>query len=320
MSPAKIAGAHRMTTTDFMADIPLELARRAHAGTSHTPDVRGDQERIEYGETLARDYLALLELCGEDDAKICGELADEFQRYREGYRARFIRRLSAHGRCISTMITGGSNFPVARAEKANRASDRATEDLIDYRRRALKAIRRALDPTSGPIMTGDDNAIERLEVKLTNLMLSQEQMKEANAAIRSNRKAGEAAQIAALVEIGFTEALAREALKPDFAGRVGFPAYALQNNNAQIVRVRERIAKVQALKAAEPARHEGAGGAYVEEDPPANRVRLVLPMKPDESIRTRLKSSGFRWAPSMGAWSAYHNQNTVRIAREIAGA
>jgi hypothetical protein len=318
MTPQEIAGVQNITIESLVADIPLELARRAHAGTSHVPDERGDQEREHYAVVLLEDYHALAALCGDDDAKVCGVLADEFQRYREGYRARFIRRLVAHSRCLSTMITGGSNFNVRRAEKANDAEHRATQDLVEYRKRALRAIRRELDPSSGPIRTGDDDAVERLEVKLTDLVLAQEQMKEANAAIRSNRKAGEAAQIAALVDLGFTEALAREALKPDSLGRVGFPAYQLSNNNAQIARVRERIERVRAAKIAEVVKVEGVH-AVVEEDPPANRVRVYFSDKPDEATRARLKSSGFRWAPSQGAWSAYHNHRSIAAAREIAG-
>ncbi len=41
--------------------------------------------------------------------------------------------------------------------------------------------------------------------------------------------------------------------------------------------------------------------------------------KPDAAIRTELKSNGFRWAPSIGAWQAYRNRHTLTTAKRMAG-
>lgn len=38
-----------------------------------------------------------------------------------------------------------------------------------------------------------------------------------------------------------------------------------------------------------------------------NRIMITFPGVPDESIRARLKSDGFRWSPSNGAWQAYRS-------------
>lgn len=47
---------------DFASDIPADLARGAHRGTSYDPDLRGSQERASYASQLASDYVALQRL------------------------------------------------------------------------------------------------------------------------------------------------------------------------------------------------------------------------------------------------------------------
>lgn len=46
---------------------------------------------------------------------------------------------------------------------------------------------------------------------------------------------------------------------------------------------------------------------------------VFFPTKPDEAVRGRLKSHGFRWAPSIGAWQAYRNVRALAFAKEAAG-
>ena len=126
------------------------------------------------------------------------------------------------------------------------------------------------------------------------------------------------AQVAALVALGFPEARAALLLKPDDCGRIGFPDYALTNNNANIRRMKERLASVEKAHAT-PATEQQGTRARLEDCPAENRVRLFYPGKPDADIRATLKSSGFRWAPSLGCWQAYRNNRTLPMARHLAG-
>jgi rRNA processing protein Krr1/Pno1 len=83
-----------------------------------------------------------------------------------------------------------------------------------------KILEKIQPTTTATIFSGDENAVERLEEKIARLEAGQGRMKSANAAIRKNAKAGESAQIAALIKLGFNNEQAVELLKPDCFGGV----------------------------------------------------------------------------------------------------
>jgi class 3 adenylate cyclase len=310
-------GTPAPATPDFSADISLELATRAHSGTSHSPERRGVAEVKEYVAILSADlaeFTALAEKHGTGDA-----FAELFSRYRNAFKRSTLAHLSAKSRCISTLITGGSNFPVRRAEKANATEHRRLEELLNcrklWRKRILKAI---VSNTGGPIMSGDADVVERLKEEIQQAETKQARMKEANAAIRKHKKAGPAAQVAALVALGFTETVAAKLLEPDACGRIGFADFQLTNNSANIRRMQARLVTVEKAHATPATEREGTN-ARIEDCPADNRVRLFYPGKPDADTRAALKSSGFRWTPSLGCWQAYRNNRTIPTARKLAG-
>ena len=164
---------------------------------------------------------------------------------------------------------------------------------------AKEAASRAAAVGTGGISSDDPEAIAKLSEELAGCEASQARMKQANALIRKHKT--DAERVAALVAVGFSERLAAEAVKPDFCGRVGFPSYALQNNSANMRRIRLRIEQLQA--AAKRVDVEAAGDGYTyREDTEENRVMFVFAGKPDEATRAVLKSHAFRWSPSRGAW------------------
>jgi hypothetical protein len=217
------------------------------------------------------------------------------------------------------MIAGPSNFPASRMAKRSEIADRRMADRMEFRERALHAIRKTLCPELRPIMAGDDDAALRLRAKIAEAEKMQENMKTANKTIRQHAKAGTESQIAALVALGHAETAARKLLRPDFAGRVGYPNYLLTNNNANIRRMKQRLAVIERNQAIPATDTEGATGVRLEDVPAENRVRLYFPGKPAAEIRTSLKSHGFRWTPSIGCWQAYRNPGSIDHARRVAG-
>ncbi len=304
-------------TPDFSADIPLELAIRAHSGTSHSPERRGESEVSGYAQTLSADlaeFTALAEQHGTTPS-----LDELFPKYRDGFKRCTLAHLSAKSRCLSTMIAGGSNFPVRRAEKANATEHRRLEEVLNCRKLWRKRILKAIVPnTGGPIMSGDADAVERLKAEIEEMEAKQVRMKGINAAIRKHRKAGPTAQVAALVVLGLSEALAAKLLEPDSCGRIGYADFELTNNGANIRRLKVRLAIVEKAHGTPATALEGTN-ARIEDCPAENRVRLFYPGKPDAATRATLISSGFRWTPSLGCWQAYRNDRTIPTARRLAG-
>jgi len=301
----------------FLADIPHSLAQSAYAGTSFSPERRGDSARSEYAQTLAEDY-ALFHAQAVKGGTL-DKLAEEFSRYRAGMAGRYRAYLASSSRCVSSFIAGPSNFPARRMNKRSDIAHRRLGEYLDGRELARRAVIRNLRPDLRPIMAGDADAAERLAVKIAQAQRAQSRMKEANATIRKHAKEGAAAQIAALVDLGYSEPTAGELIKPDCCGRIGFADYELTNNGANIRRMVARLEQIERNQAAEVREISGADGIRLEDDAPANRVRLYFPGKPAAEVRDRLKSSGFRWAPSVGAWQAYRNWRAIQTAQQLAG-
>lgn len=172
------------------------------------------------------------------------------------------------------------------------------------------------------ISSDDPDAPEAIRAKVAKLEAKQEQMKAVNACLRKHKAKGVDAQAAALVaEFGWSEETARKVVTPERDWQpVGFPTYALSNNNANIRRYRERLQQLEARTEAPAV--EGAEsecGVSWGEDVDLNRVWLSFPGKPDVGVRARLKGAGFRWAPSLNRWQRQTSPTAIYQARAIFG-
>lgn len=169
---------------------------------------------------------------------------------------------------------------------------------------------------TGGISSDDPDALVKLRAELEGLEQLQEKMKAANKAIRSNKTAE--TQIAALVVLGFTEEIAAQLTGKDFAGRIGFPSYRLSNNNANIARIKKRVAELEALRERPNVELEGEGFTY-REDTDENRVMFFFPAKPDEATRAVLKSNGFKWSPGRDGqpWVRQLTGNAIWAGKQV---
>ncbi len=289
-----------MRDTLFENDIPTAAGYAAYSGISFSPEKRAEMTRANYASTLTAD-LALLETLATTDEKRA-TLAEEFARYREGYRRRYLIWLSAKSRCLSTMITGPANFPVARNEKRNRTEHRRGEDLIQFRERALKAIRRELCPEDRPIMSGDSDAVERLREKLAEMEAQRDRMKAVNAAHAKFLKKPDSLDASPLSDDD--KALIRRYIAPYSWEPHPFAPFRFTNLGARIRDQKARLEALERNKAQTPQEIKGEAARY-EDSPAENRIRLFFPGKPAREVIDRLKKCGFRWTPSLGCWTAY---------------
>lgn len=177
-------------------------------------------------------------------------------------------------------------------------------------REKAKAYRdQALVVGDGGISSYDPEAIEKLREKLTELEASQEKMKKANVFVRRKDPTG-------LAQLGFSEQSAETLLTPDFCGRLGFPKFELQNNNANIRRIKSRIQASEKLGRRSNKELQGHGYTY-KEDVEDNRILFIFSDKPDEATRSVLKRNAFKWSPTRRAWVRQLNNNGLWAAGEV---
>ena len=178
---------------------------------------------------------------------------------------------------------------------------------------AAKRLRAKAASIGGAGISSDNpDAVDLLRDKLATLEKEQDIMKRANAIIRKHK--AQPSAVPELVALGLREKTAAALLEPDFCGRRGFPSYETTNNNANMRRIRRRIAELSAkTMAADQADRTHDCGAYrVAECFEENRVRVFFDGKPRDAVRAILKANGFRWSPTAGAWQRMLNAGVVQ--------
>ena len=211
-------------------------------------------------------------------------------------------------RVPSVMIAGPANFSVRQKEKQNRARDGNMEEW-----RHIQGLLDKIRSTGmGGISADDPAAVEKLQKKLDSLERSQLIMKEVNAYYRKH---------GTLDGCALLSPDQIERLKSDMAASwrsspKPFESYQLTNNNAEIRRVKARIEELSKRAEQIFSGWEFDGG-HVEMNREDNRLQVFFDGKPDADTRAELKSSGFRWAPSVGAWQRQLTDNAIRAADRL---
>ena len=193
-------------------------------------------------------------------------------------------------RVPSVLIAGPSNFPVGKKEKQNRARDSNMEEW-----RHIQGLLDKIRSTGmGGISADDPAAIEKLQKKLDGLERSQLIMKEVNAYYRKHGKLDGCAL-----------------LSPDQIEKL-----KASMASSWIRRVKARIEQLSKQAQQDFSGWEFDGGR-VEMNREDNRLQVFFDGKPDADTRAELKSSGFRWAPSVGAWQRQLTDNAIRAADRL---
>ena len=281
----------------------LELSRfeqaaiRAHSWTSFSPEKRGEQLIKDYSEQLTDDMEELRKAGIEEDI-ITG--------YKNRYERFFSSWLSAKGNCFSMMITGVSNFPVRRHEKANRSEENHYKVFQEWRGLAKKAIVRKAQPEKTFL-----SEIDRYKKELENCKLSHELMKQGNKRIASAIKSGEDITEYLISTFNIAPHMIEWTMKFGFG---------LANNSANMRRIEERIKVLEAKEnrsndiGENEFRFEGVTVIYNHE---ADRIQIKHDVKPAQSVIQELKSNGFRWSPSFGAWQRNLNTNGIWATERV---
>ena len=302
-----------------MTMINESLAKRAKENMGHSSYNEGSATS-EYNERMASVKATAEKAkarCNKEESK---ERIDRLvSRYAVAY-ANWMNKYNSNGAGhVSVMVAGPANYNMRAHEKFLAKEGKLWAEYdelkdIEYKISAVVAGDKI-------IKTGDADAIERLTEKIANLEKAQEMMKSANKIVKS-KKLTDTEKVEQLITLGLKEKHANELLEGDFCGRLGFASYALTNNNANIRTAKQRLEKLQKLaeiaeSTPQEERTTDINGIQIIDNIEANRIQIIFEGKPDADIRTELKSNGFRWAPSNGAWQAFRSDRAMNKAKEI---
>lgn len=162
------------------------------------------------------------------------------------------------------------------------------------------------------ISSDDPEAITKLKDKLDKLRNKQSLMKQVNAYYRKHQTCRGCDAIspeqAAELDNSTAKAYSFETAP--------FPAWALSNNNAEIRRIEKRIAVLEQNQEVGFQGWEFDGGR-VEANMDANRLQVFFDGIPPQDVRSALKSNGFHWARSAGAWQRQLTGNAIYAASRV---
>lgn len=275
-----------------------------------------------------------------EECEVCGRVAppdetpprslNDYEQRQEDRRARYEQRAAkataeadaAFGRArrIGDYIPFGQ--PILVGHHSERRHRRDLQRIDDSMRKGVEAVeraqhyeRKAAGVGRGGISSDDPEAVPKLRAELAELERRHARMKGVSKALQAKDPH------AALAELGFTSDQAEKLLAPNYMDRpCGIEPWMLSNSSANIRRVRQRIAHLEAQAARPvPAAREVAG-VRIEEDGADKRLRLIFPGKPSEAVRTTLKRWGFRWSPTNGAWQRHRSNAATYAAEQVLAA
>ena len=200
-----------------------------------------------------------------------------------------------------------------------RALDRADNKMrrsVELGKQAGECRAAAAAVGTGGISTVDPEAIELLQEKLTELQTAHETRKRVNRIIRKHLPITNSDEVADEIVtgglLGRTEARSILDLSAPPRGQIGYPDYQLRNATAEIRRLKQRIASIEALRAAPPVEHIGDGWSVRTENGQV-QVHVAGSTTPCE-IRAILKRAGFKWSRYSGCWVRKYTPNARSTA------
>ncbi|MEM4134702.1 MAG: JAB domain-containing protein, partial [Candidatus Micrarchaeia archaeon] len=271
----------------------LNEAIRAHTNISQVPERRGHEFINSHQQTLNRD-IELLRSRNLSEEQI-ENYVNKFKSYLRSY-------LDALKYVASSMVVGPAKFNVQRNEKANQRAEKIYDEFTSWREKFLRK------PSKVEV-----DELEQTRAELEEARSWQEKMKEANKIIRKGVDVEKK-----LFDLLQDEKLVEKILKPDFAGRIGFPDYELQNNNARIKRLEEKLKKLE-------EKQEKKGTTETFEYPDGkvvinytkDRVQVFFNEKPSQEIIEKLKNKNWHWSPKEKAWQRKITDRAIWEAKEL---
>ncbi|MBN1076019.1 hypothetical protein DVV91_16990 [Clostridium botulinum] len=259
------------------------LAKRCKENMSFSDYKEGSatQEYNRRVEEMAEKINSAKENVSEDESKI--KLDYLLQKFKKDY-ANWVNKHNSNGsNHVSVMISGRGNYNMSKHNKYVAREGKLwdeLENIMDIESKIDKIIN-----SENIIKSSDKNAIDKLRKKLEQEEKQHQEIKEYNKMARKE-------------------------------GKEPYATYVLQNSNQRIKNIKDRIKHLEKLSQQETKETE-INGIKIIDNVEANRLQIIFNDKPNEDIRKKLKSNGFRWSPSNNAWQRYRGSEAERKAKII---
>lgn len=214
----------------------------------------------------------------------------------------------------SQFISGAGNYNMKKHEK-----QMSREGTLWKEYDEIKDILNKIEAVgTGAVDLADPHAREMLTDQLQKLQAQIDRNKAMNAYYRKHKSF-----------VGFPGLTAEAAAKltADFADtcqrcpwvKHPIPDYELTSLRGKIKRTQARLDELdkRTEQAQQPADNTKFPGGEIVRNTEADRLQIIFDEKPDEETRSLLKSNGFRWAPSQGAWQRQLTENGKRAAKRV---
>jgi len=299
--------------TPKLEDISYNLAYDAHRGTSFSPEKRAKQAQEGYVEDVNSLIETLTKLATSDEQKKI--LSEQVQRYKEGYIKHYNALLSAKSRVLSPMITGPSNFPTARNEKANNTEHKRSVEFTDWIGKAesiaIKAIKNA-----APQEQKDAEKWNSIKKNIDNDLRT-------IIGIDNGTEKGYDRRLFVSGLSRFINTMARNGQKEDVQKSLDYIREVQSNLDKPIFADNNSIWKLPETTFDKKVELEKQfnipeyNGLKIENNTDDERLRLFFDEKPTPEIIYELKHSGWKWSPFNKAWQRQNTENAVREAKRI---
>lgn len=290
--------------------ISEELAKTAHDMMSMS-DYKPGSKTASYKAACDEVYNLAEQVAQERPRE-----ADRAWRIATAYARRMADNVNADSRigtrCPSILVSGGSNFPVRKKEKQVAAWERNQQEYNEIQKYKDKL--RAILYGKEVIRADDEDAIIKLEEKLSGLEAMQERMKEVNAYYKKHKTLEGCPEL--------TEQARRKleaGMESDWrTNKAPYPPFIITNNGANIRTTRQRLEKLREEKSRETSevRYDDLC-LTVRENVEDMRIQLIFDDKPEQDVRELLKHWAFRWSPSAGAWQRQLTNDGRYAAKQV---
>jgi hypothetical protein len=300
-------------------ELDYQLAYRAHANTSHVPEDRARQAQQGYADDVNGFYAEMFKHAVTDQQKTL--LAEEMERYRQGYLQHYGAYLASHSRVASSMITGPANFPVAQQRKRGQAADNKRDEFLEWRDRARKAIeRKVLDarPEEAKQDARWQELARDIRGSLAEIRAIDEQGSPFTRTSFVNSIAGKVERLADQGEVALVEKAL--GLVREYNGSHKKPAISERHGIWQLGELaKQKAQQHDAALDKEPEVLAEKEGVRIVANHQADRVQIVFAARPSVEMIGKLKGEAWNWSRTEGAWQRKLTEAAKASAKRIVG-